>query len=53
MIKYEIPWSNCIAFGIDNTSVNVGRHKSLIVEASLVVHATLSIALLGKAQKHL
>ena len=28
-----IPWSNCIAFGVDNTSVNVGRHKSLIVEA--------------------
>ena len=24
---------NCIAFGVDNTSVNVGRHKYLIVEA--------------------
>ena len=24
---------NCIAFGVDNTYVNVGRHKSLIVEA--------------------
>ena len=33
MIKYEILWSNCIAFGVDNTSVNIGRHKSLIVEA--------------------
>ena len=33
MTKYEIPWSNCIAFGGDNTSVNVGRHKSWIVEA--------------------
>ena len=28
-----IPWSNCISFGVDNTSVNVGRDKSLIVEA--------------------
>ena len=34
MTKYEIPWSNCIASGVDNTSVNVGRHKSLIVEAT-------------------
>ena len=33
MTKYEIPWSNCIAFGVDKTSVNVGRHKSLIDEA--------------------
>ena len=33
MTKYEIPWSNCIAFGVHNTSVNVGRHKSLTVEA--------------------
>ena len=24
---------NCIAFAVDNTSVNVGRQKSLIVEA--------------------
>ena len=28
-----IPWSNYIAFGVDNTSVNIGRHISLIVEA--------------------
>ena len=33
MTKYEIPWSNCIVFGGDKTSVNVGRHKSLIDEA--------------------
>ena len=31
--KYEIPWSNCTAFGVDSTSVNIGRHKFLIVEA--------------------
>ena len=33
MNKYGIPWSNCIALSVDNTSVNVGKHKSLIVEA--------------------
>ena len=33
MNKYGIPWSNCIALGLDNTSVNVAEHKSLIVEA--------------------
>ena len=31
--KHNIPWSNCIALGVDNTSVNVGKHKSIIVEA--------------------
>ena len=33
MAKYEIPCSNCIATGVDNISANIGRHKSLIVEA--------------------
>ena len=32
MSQYEIPWSNCIALGVDNASVNVGKLKSLIVE---------------------
>ena len=32
MSKYKIPWSNCIALGVNNTSVNVGKHKPLIVE---------------------
>ena len=31
--KHNIPWYNCIALGVDNTSVNVGKHKSIIVEA--------------------
>ena len=30
--KYEIPWVSCTALGIDNTSVSVGKHKSLIAE---------------------
>ena len=32
MSKYEIPWSNCIALEVDNTSVNIGKYKSLNVE---------------------
>ena len=32
-LEKHIPWSNSIALGVDNTSVNVGKHKSIIVEA--------------------
>ena len=32
MSNYEITWSNCIALGVNITSANVGKHKSLIVE---------------------
>ena len=24
--KHEISWVNCLALGVDNTSVNVGKH---------------------------
>ena len=33
MSASNIPWENCVALGVDDTSVNVGKHNSLIVEA--------------------
>ena len=32
MSKYEIPWSICIALEVDNTSVSIEKHKSLIAK---------------------
>lgn len=28
-MKNEIPWANCIAFSVDNASVNMGKQKSI------------------------
>ena len=30
MTVHNIPWDNCIGFGIDNTSVNVGLRHSIM-----------------------
>lgn len=27
--RYEIPWDNCIAFGVDNTKSNIGAKNSI------------------------
>ena len=28
--KHNIPWRNCVGFGVDNTIVNVGKHHSIM-----------------------
>ena len=30
MSSYQIPWKNCIAVGVDNTNVNVGKKNSIM-----------------------
>ena len=32
MAKHNIPWSNCVGFGVDNTSVNVGIRNSIMTD---------------------
>ena len=30
LTKHDIPWQNCVGFGVDNTSVNVGLRHSIM-----------------------
>ena len=29
MQRHDLDWSKCVAFGVDNTSVNMGKHNSI------------------------
>ena len=30
LTRYNIPWCNCVGFGVDNTSVNIGLRHSIM-----------------------
>ena len=32
-VQNELSWNNCISLGVDNTSVNIGKHHSLVTKA--------------------
>ena len=38
MSQYDISWGQCIGFGVENTSVNVGVHKSIMTHVLLLFH---------------
>ena len=37
MSQYDTSWGQCIGFGVDNTSVNVGLHKSIMTPVKALV----------------
>jgi len=34
--QHTIPWQHCVGFGVDNTSVNVGRHNSVKTKVTAI-----------------
>ena len=30
LVSHSIPWANCVGVGVDSTSVNIGRHNSIM-----------------------
>ena len=42
--SYSIPWANCVGFGVDNTSVNIGIHHSIM---TLVKEKNISCYFMG------
>ena len=37
--RFNIPWSNCVAFCIDNDNVNVGRRNSIMTKIHSLNHS--------------
>ena len=31
LAKHQIEWNHCVGFGVDNTSVNLGLHNSIMI----------------------
>ena len=44
MTEFDIPWSNCVGFSVDNTSVNLGAHNSIL---SRVLHKNTACYFMG------
>ena len=36
LIVHKIPWGNCVGVGVDNTSVNIGRHNLIMTRVHSV-----------------